>query len=104
MARPAYVRGQLPVVPTGDWRRKKRTQTNPLSLNTLESVTYSTSKQNEPIDVNSLYFNFLQGKKADFLRNMNGAQAHYSRLAEAEAGNSKLDRWQSHLGSKPEYL
>jgi len=74
MTRPPYVGGQLSVVATPDQQWKKRTQTNPLRLNILESVVYDTSEQNEPIEVKSLYFNLLQTKKADFSRNMNGAR------------------------------
>jgi len=73
MMRPAYVRGQLPVVTTGDWQPKKQTQPNPLRLNTLESATYAASEQGEPIEVKEPIFSGLARKKGVFSGNMNGA-------------------------------
>ena len=73
MARPSFVRGQLPVVPAGLDRWKKQTQSNPLKVKLLESIRYTVYEKSKPIDVNCHWFNHLRGKKVGFSRNMNGA-------------------------------
>ena len=105
MTRPRYVRGQLPVVTAGDWQWKKRTQTNPLRLNTLKSKTYTCSEENEPIEVNELNFSGLARKMGGFSGNMNGAHPLYSRFAKDRSWKLENRNWRSgnsRLGTKPE--
>src|SRR5271157_5748373 len=92
MTRPAYVRGRLPVVAPPDQQWENQTQTKPLMLNTLESVIYASSGQNKATEVNWLYFNLLQRKRAGFSRNMNGARLSIPdwQRRKLEIGNWKM--------------
>jgi hypothetical protein len=74
MARSTFVRGQLFVASAGRDRRKKQSQTKPLTSSALESIRYVISWQNKAIDVNCLFFNYLWRKKADSSKRMNGAR------------------------------
>jgi len=79
--------------PTG-WT-KKQTQPNPLRLSLVDSEIYQSLNQSKPIGAKLRFFNFLQGKNGRFSRNMDGAHAHYSRLArpkrKRETGKWKLE-------------
>jgi len=92
MTRPLYVRGQLPVVPSGDWQPDKRTQPNPLRLSLFYSLIYIVSRQGEPIEVKTFISNWLRTKKTRFSRNMNGARLSIPdwQRRKLEIGNCKM--------------
>jgi hypothetical protein len=105
MTRPPYVRGQLPVVTTGDWQSKKQTQPNPLRLNTVESETYAASEKSKPIEVKEPSFSEIARIKGCFSGNMNGARSPYSRFAKNRSSKLENRNWtsgNSKLGTKLE--
>ena len=62
-----------------DWI-EKQTQSNPLRLSSFDSKGCVCLRQNKPIKVNTFFCNQLRGKRGRSSRNMDGTQAHYSRL------------------------
>jgi len=74
------------------YSKKKRTQTNPLRLTSIDSEGYVILDENEPIELNRLNSNGLHRKNARFLKKMDGLSCG-TILDSQELRNAASSKW-----------